>query len=325
MKIKKQLVMKKIKLILAAVIAVAGLLFTACNPTSNGNVSLVIQPADSIMAVEPGQTISWHITISPDAVERSTVGQLTVTEIRNGVSNVLVTNVYNSETTVEDDFSYTVPDDANDGEQIQIVFTATDGLSSNQATFTVTLAVNAVVYVEGTDLTFTYVSTSLDNEMMAVLSRDGISLAGGTSTTGQLAFIYVGDTTNLIHNTIASPNAQEIADAYSYNGINYTTDDKQVTFYKKVTDVTWDGVDANYINNIVLDENSTDYIAGSPNLGYGVSMLQVGDLVAFNNPQTGVKGVLKVTNIQWAKSGVKITATMTVDIKYLAYPNSSAK
>ncbi len=316
--------MKKIKLILAAIVAVAGLLFTACNPTPQGSVSLVVQPADTLLSVEPGDTLTWHITISPDAVEKSTVGQLTVTEIRGGTSQGLITNVYDSETTVEDDFSYVVPSNADDGEQIQIVFTATDGLSNNQTTFTVTLVVNATIYVSATDVTFTYNSTSLDNEMMAVLSRDGISMADGNSTSGQIAFIYVGSTN--VKNTIASPNAQEIADAYNYNNVTYTTSDKQITFFKRITgDVTWDNVDANYINNLTLDENTTDYIAGSQNLGYGVSVVGVGDLVAFNNPTTGVKGVLKVTYIQYAKSGAKITATLRADIKYLAYPNTSAK
>ncbi len=316
--------MKKIKLILAAVVAVAGLLFTACNPTPQGSVSLVVNPSDTVMSVEPGDTITWHITISPDAVEKSTVGQLTVTEIRNGNSNVLTTNVYNSETTVEDDYVYVVPNNVEDGEQIQIVFTATDGLSNNQTTFTVNLVVNATVYVEATNVTFTYKSTTLDNQMMAVLSRSGISMADGHSTSGQIAFIYNG--ANNVRNTIASPNADEIRQVYAANGKTYTTTDKQITFFKKLSGITWADVDANYINSdLTVDENNTDYISNSQNLGYGVALVQNGDLIGFNNPKTGVKGVLKVTNISTAKNGVKITATLTADIKYLAYPSTSTK
>ncbi len=315
--------MKKVKLVLAAVIAVAGLLFTACNPTPQGKVTLVINPADTIVTVEPGQTLTWHVTISPDAVAKSTVGQLSVTELRNGTSTVLETNVYNSETAVEDDISYTVPKDVQNGEQIQIVFTATDGLSNNQTTYTVTLAVNAIIYAEVDNVTFTYNSTNLTNEMMAVLTKDGVSMADGNSTSGQIAFVYNGS--DNIRNTVASPNADEIKQLYSANGITYTTDDKQVTFFNRVTDATWDNVDANYINNLSLDENSSDNVGNTASLGYGVSIIKVGDLVAFNNPKTGVKGVMKITNVQYAKDGIKITATMTADIKYLVYPNTSAK
>ncbi len=317
--------MKKIKLTLALVIAVAGLLFTACNPKSNGKVTIVLNPADTMLTAEPGDTLTWHYTLSPDAVEKSSVGTLTIKEIRgNGTENGLLTSVYNAENSVEDDFSYVVPSDAQDGEQIKIVFSVTDGVSGLETDYTVTIVVNATMYVEATDLTLTYVSTSLDNQMMLVMTRNGVSLEGGTSTDGQIAYVYNGDVD--IKNTLASPNAQEIADAYAPNGINYTTSDKQITFFKKLSGVTWSDIDAQYINdNVTVDETTSDYIAGNSNLGYGVAVVGVGDLVAFNNPTTGVKGVVKVNNIQYAKSGAKITATINIDLKYLAYPANNAK
>ncbi len=317
--------MKKIKLVLALVVAVAGLLFTACNPESNGKVTLVLNPADTMLTAEPGDTLTWHYTLSPDAVEKSTVGTLTIKEIRgNGTENGLLTSVYNSEVSVEDDFSYVVPSDAQDGEEIKIVFSVTDGVSGLETDYTVTIVINAIMYVEATNITLTYVSTSLDNQMMLVMTRDGISLEGGNSTAGQIAYIYNGDVN--IKNTLASPNAQEIVDVYSVNGVTYTTNDKQITFFKKLSGVTWDAIDAQYINdNVTVDETTSDYIAGSQTLGYGVAVVVNGDLVAFNNPATGVKGIVKVNTIEFAKSGSKITTTINVDVKYLAYPATNAK
>jgi len=317
--------MKRIKYFLLASVAFLGFLFTSCNPTPEGVVSLVVDPSDSILTVEPGQTISWHLTMSPDPVENSTVGQLTITQIRNGESEELETNVYNSESTVEHDFSYTVPDDVEDGEQIQIVFTVTDGLSNNQTSFTVYLeaSVQTITYAEINDVQFTYISTNLENEMMIVLTAEGYSMAGGTSTEGQLAFGYNG--ADHIRNIIASPNAQEIVELFDANDVTYTTDDKQITFIKRIN-ATWEDIDANYIiNDLVVDENNTDYIANSQNLGYGASVVLVGELIAFNNPNTGVKGVLKVTYLGRDKSGEKLTTDLRADIKYVVFPNTSAK
>jgi hypothetical protein len=296
-------------------------LFTAC-PIPQGQVSITIDPAGNL-TVKPGQVVTWNVTLTPDSVNKSTLGKFYV--LANN-DTVFATDLQNSSEPRSFQVNYTVPADAQNGQQITVTFIAYDGVSGLQSSLSVTLTVEAEYYVESDNITFEYVSTSLDNQMMLLLSKDGYQLRDGEDTLAQIAYIYVGDQDNLIHNTLASPNAYEIADAYSYNGIEYTTDDKQITFFKRVTgQYTWDAITKDDVDNLTVNETNTDYIGNSQNLGYGVSPVEVGDIVAFYNPKTNVKGFIYVTYIEFAKNGAKITAHMTVDVKYVVYPSETAK
>ncbi len=306
-------VLKNLAIGLAAVLV--GVLFTAC-PTPQGTISITIDPAGD-MEVEPGQVVTWNVTLAPDSAMSSALGDFYV--IANS-DTVFSTNLNGATDTKTFQISLTVPEDAPNGEVINVQFVAVDALSKLESSVSVKLTVNGETYVTQDQITMEWNTTSLDNTMMLVLTKDGISLEGGTSTAGQIAYMYNGDASIL--NTLASPNADEIAQAYSYNNITYTTDDKQETYFQRVTDqYTWDAIGQTDCENINIDATTSSLIANSSSLGYGVSTLAVGDIIAFYNPATNVKGFIKVDSYSTAK-GEKLTTTLTVDIKYIAVPVS---
>ncbi len=309
--------MKKLLGALGALALVITLALTSCQPPK-GVITITLSPSDTVLTVQPGQTVTWHITLTPDAANKGAVGKLTVTV--NG-STVFDNDFGGAKEAVDTTVSFQVPTSAKSGDQYNVVFTATDANSGLSASVTVLLNVVAETYVEEDNVTMNWVSTSLtSNSMMMDLTKDGVQLENAESTTGQIAYVYNGDASVL--NTLASPNADEIAQAYSANGITYSTDDKQVTFMKRVTtSYVWDNIDQATIDSLNLDENSTDYIANSTSLGYGVSTLSTGDIVAFYNPQTNVKGFIRVVSFSTAK-GSQISTTLTVDVKYVVYPQT---
>ena len=311
--------MKTLKGLAAGLFAVLiTILFTAC-PNPQGQISITIDPAGNL-TVAPGQTVTWNVTLTPDSTQSSALGQFFVIANQDTVFNTDLQGVTESRSF---QVNYTVPQDAQNGQNINITFVAVDAKSGLSSSVAVVLTVNAETYQEHQDITLTWNSTTLDNHMMLVLTSDGVSLDGGGSTVGIIAYMYNGS--DNIRNTIASPNAQEIADAYSANGINYSTSDKHETYFKRVTgQVNWDDIDQATIDNLALTANESDVIAGNPDLGYGVSTLAANDIIAFDNPATNVKGYILVKSFSTAK-GAKISTTLTIDIKYVAGPAQTAK
>ncbi len=300
-------------------VVLMGILFTAC-PTNQGLISIQINPAGNL-EVAPGTTVAWDVTLTPDSTQRSALGTFYFI-VDNDTLRTF--DLGGQETATTFQVSLTIPDSIPDGTQFNVTFLAVDAYSGLQNSVSIVITVKATSsYNELADITLTYNSTSLDNQMMLVLTADGYSLEGGTSTNGQIAYMYNGDATIL--NTLASPNAQEIVDAYSANGVTYTTSDKQETYFKKVTgSYVWDNIGQADCENISLDATTSDLIAGSSTLGYGVSTLAVGDIIEFYNPATNVKGFIKVNSYSTAKSNL-ITTTLNIDVKYVVGSSTTAK
>ncbi len=311
--------MKTLKGLAAGLFAVLiTILFTAC-PNPQGQISITIDPAGNL-TVQPGQTVTWNVTLTPDSTQSSALGKFFVIVDQDTVFN---TDLQGVTETRSFQVNYTVPQDAQNGQNINVTFVAIDAKSGLSSSVAVTLTVNAETYHEFQDITLNWNSTTLDNQMMLVLNSDGYSLAGGNSTDGIVAYMYNGSQNIL--NTLASPNAQEIADAYDANGVTYTTSDKHETYFKRVTgQVNWADIDQAAIDNLSIGASESDLISGSANLGYGVSTLAANDIIAFDNPATNVKGYILVKSMSNAK-GAKISTTLTIDIKYVAGPVQTAK
>ncbi len=316
-KIQKFKTMKKIGLYFGLIVVSLSMLLTACNKPS-GVLSMVVSPNDTLITnVAPGDTLTWQVSIVPDAVEESTVGEVSVTVESAGVINTLMDSTYNSEGTVNFSFSIVIPQEAQDGQEFVVNITATDGKSGNPISFETTVVVNAEQYQEVSDITLYWNSTDLATNLALLLTKDGAQTVDANSTDAILSYMYNGDASIL--NTIASPDADEIAQAYAANGITYTTSDKQNTIIAKYTGTTpWEDMDETFVRSYD-NEITTDYIAGNPDLGNGVSTLTVGDILIFQNKATGVLGVLRVTNLSTAK----FTSNLTVDVKYVVMPAST--
>ncbi len=310
--------MKTLRNLAAGLFAVlVAVLFTAC-PNPQGQIAISIDPAGNL-TVKPGETVSWNVTLTPDSTQSSALGQFYLIANQDTVFQTDLNGTTESQTF---QVNLTIPDSAVNGEQINVTFVAVDAKSGLSSSISVVLTVETEVYNEFQNVTLNWVSDDITAKMMLVLSSDGYSLADGNSTDGIIAYMYNGDADVL--NTLASPNAQEIVDAFSANGVSYDTSNKHETYFKRMSNLNWDDIDQATIDSLDLSADQSDVIANNADLGYGVSVLSVGDIVAFYNAATNTKGFIKVDNISTAK-GTLISTDMTVDVKYVIGPSMTAK
>jgi hypothetical protein len=143
--------------------------------------------------------------------------------------------------------------------------------------------------------------------MMYVLGADGVTTANGSSTDGDLAFVWQ----NTYGYSICSPDAEWIKTLFSYNGQNYTTSDKKNTKIMKYNG-SWDDLNQETINALQITSETVD---GG---GNGVQNLGQDDIIVYETAD-GRKGALLV------KTNAKVTKYMTADLKYQKTPASSGK
>ena len=292
--------MKKIKF-LFGMLAVIGLVsfLSSCEKTSVVTVSFDV---DSAITAVPGQVVAITCTMTP-AVDGE-VGKLVISDGTNSVDST-----YNSTSTVTYAYNYTVPSDATVGSDIVLSFEATDALSDLKTNEIITITVEAGtpnIYT-ASDVVSNYVSTTLDNSMIFDLGETSVEMQGGDFADGELAFVWQ----NTYGYSVVSPNAAWIATLYGYNGITYSTSDKQETKIMSYTgqwaDLTQEAIDALTI--------TTETVEGG---GNGVQNLSEGDIVVFETAD-GRKGALKV------KTNAKVSMNMTADLTYQVTPGTAGK
>ncbi len=294
--------MKKMKLFLGAFAFLAvGLLFTACNPETRVTIKIT---GDS--TAYQGDTVKFSVQLTPDI--KGELGDVSVTD--NG--SFKKDTSLNGTSTVTLNYEYVVPANADTSKFISIVVTAIDGKSgeSNTETFNIKVSVKPPSYpeiVSTKDVKATYISTTLTNEMMYVLGTDGVTTANGSSTDGDLAFVWQ----NTYGYSVCSPDAQWIADLFIANGVTYTTSDKKNTKIQKYSG-NWADLNEETINALQI---TSETVQGG---GNGVQGLSEGDILIYETAD-GRKGAIKIT------SNAKITKYMTADFVYQKTPASSGK
>lgn len=294
------------KFLLGSLLAVLALVFTACGPTET-KVDVTVTPTDT--SVTPGSTVDFSVVLTPQTIDKGELGAFTV---RDNNDSTIYTDDFSKETNSKTvTVSYTVPETAVAGTTITLTFEAVDGKSgqSNAAQANITVVSGVPQMVTANNIQSTYNSTTLDNKMMFVLGSDGVTLDGGNSTDGDLAFVWQND----YGYSICSPNADWIAELFSYNGVTYTTSDKKITKIQRYNgDVTFDNLTAEDLDSLTV---TTETVQGG---GNGVQDLNEGDVIVFET-QDGRKGALEVI------TNAKVTKNMTANLKYQATSSSAAK
>ena len=277
-----------------------GMLFTACNPDTT--VTIVLNQ-DSVTA-DPGDIVTFAVTLTPDAANKGELGDFSVSDS----ANFSMDSTFSGSNSASFNVKYTVPEDAANT-TITLTFTAIDGKSGYSTTESARIIVGSGLpeIVETKDVKATYVSTTLENNMMYVLGADGVTTANGSSTDGDLAFVWQ----NTYGYSICSPDAQWIHDLFAANGQNYTTSDKKNTKIMKYNG-NWDDLNQETINALQI---TSETVSGG---GNGVQNLNEGDIVVYETAD-GRKGALKVN------TNTKVTKYMTADLKYQKTPASSGK
>ena len=210
--------MKKIKILLS--IFVVAVFFSACDRVET---IVTVTVKQNLTTAAPGDTVVFNIFLSPDHLNKGELGAFSILTD----STEIFTKTFSGTAVDSLTYNYVIPANAEVGKDIVLTFKAVDGKSNKENTATASISVKAGIpeILSVSAIQSSYVSTTLDNSMTFVLGADACTTTGGSSTDGDLAFVYQ----NTYGYSICSPNATWIHDLYSYNGIDYTTSDKKET------------------------------------------------------------------------------------------------
>ena len=301
--------MKKLRVILGSFTLIALLaLLTACPKPSPDNPTITVtQDIDSVvLGVET--VVTFTVAVNPDVTNGSKITKLEI--VAPDTAQNFMKDDYDSESTVNHIYEYTVAADVEVGE-LNFTFTGYDDQDNSvvEGTLFITVAETVPIYAVIVEWTgsLEYSSTSLTNTMMLVCDADGGTTGGGTETNADLAFVW--QTT--YGYSVVSPDAAWIAELYSYNGITYTTADKNNTQIMLYTGgLAWADFTAEIIDGL---EITTSTVTGG---GNGVQSVNTGDILVFNTAD-GQKGAFLVT------SNSKVTKNMAGEAKYQSEGSSS--
>ena len=301
--------MKKMKLFLGVVFVAFSLFFVACTGTSK--VQLTVSPLDVTAA--PGETIEFTAILTPDVINGGSLGAFTITD---SAGTELYSHTFSGVSSDSVKYSYTVAASATLGTEIFLTFTATDGVSNNNATATavITVGTDTPILVDAKDKQAVFTTTTLSDNFLFALGSDAVTMVDGNSNDGDLAFVWNNDPD--YQYSIVSPDSQWITELYSFNGITYDHASKKNTkIMMYAGGKAWADITADDINNLTVVSETTQN-AGDD--GNGVQNLSQGDIVVYET-EDGRKGALLV------KTNAKATKNMTVDLKYQATSSGSTK
>lgn len=296
--------MKKIKYLLGTLIILSFIFsLSSCEPNSSVQITI---DTPSIIA-SPGDTIYIVYSLTPDALEKGELGDLTI--LNTVDSTELRTQNYTGTISITDSLEFIVSPDAIEGSIITLSFSVIDTKSGIETKeyCQITVELGYPTIFTANDVQSNYISTSLDNNMIFNLEETGVTMKGGNFSDGELAFVWQDN----YGYSIVSPNSSWITTLYNSQipTITYTTDDKQETQIM-VYSGSWADLTQKDIDGLEITPES---ITGG---GIGVQKLAEGDIIVFET-EDGRKGALLV------KTNAKASKYLIADLKYQTVAGST--
>lgn len=281
--------MKKLNVLVLALLALTMGIMTSCDPeeTDFAAPTVTFTTTNGAQEVDP----NTEVTIIGDVLAPGGIAEIKFFKGDESYGTA-VTDGFDTDTTHR--FSVTIP-----AEQVTETFVfdvqvedkeGQTGKKSVDITVT-TAPVFEVGEFAGVGLEYT--STSLSATNMFNMETGTALAANGTAADMDLAFCWQ----NTALFSIVPPNSEWLAELYSYNGINYSTSDKNATKLA-VSSVDYSAVTVADIDGISVSATAD------------LQELTNGDVIEFETVD-GEKGFMKV-NI------AKVTKNITVDVKYKA-------
>lgn len=298
--------MKKIKYLLGTLIILSFIFsLSSCEPNSSVQITI---DNPSIIA-SPGDTIYIVYSLTPDALEKGELGDLTI--LNTVDSTELRTQNYTGTISITDSLEFIVSPDAIEGSIITLTFSVIDtksGLETKEYC-QITVELGYPTIFTANDIQANYISTSLDNNMIFNLEETEVTMEDGNFSDGELAFVWQ----NEYGYSIVSPNSSWITTLYGSQTpvIIYTTDDKQETQIM-VYSGSWADLTQKDIDGLEITPES---ITGG---GIGVQKLAEGDIIVFET-EDGRKGALLV------KTNAKASKYLIADLKYQTVAGTASK
>jgi hypothetical protein len=286
--------MKKLNLLLIALFSISIVIFSACSEDEDPvqAPTITVTPDDDTLKVNVGDfvdyAISWSANPLLSAKISYSVGSTSQiihdTTFANGV------NSYNFNVQVE------ITDAIPVGALIKLMFV---GITSDQVTTTE----EKYILVESGMDTFTDVvlqaqadgpntaAANLSFYATSMSERYTLNQSANADTASYIDLVFTHHSifkTNeeLSFQSPNSPNLHQMwAEMPGFNPpYDYTIDDKNQTYFKKLDSVDWDNLDYDGIEDAVGDIGTANKVRG----------INEGDYIAFET-HTGMKGIVKVT------------------------------
>jgi len=292
--------MKNLKIILGSLIFIS--LLPSCyyffkSPCSFSSLVYIEISEDSSIMFYAGETSDFEIKLIPDPTMDAGIGRFVISE---GEKVLVDTNYNNLEEPVIFNFSYTVSENAECGEEILLSVEVTEFEEGETTIESIEMNVYCGQPIITDMGSLIYTSATIEEDFIIACNNYGAEVVNGNSTDGDIAFVW---NYNLGY-TLVSPNAEWIANIYSYNGITYNISDKRETKIALYTgEIDWSEFTDEIISELEVNSST---IADS---GNGVQNLQDGDIIIFET-EDGRRGILKVM------LDSKVTQTMGFEIKY---------
>jgi len=291
--------------------ALSAFILSSCSEDEDPVLAPVITvtPADDTVKVNVGEFLDYAINWSADPLLSAKISYKAgnSSQIIHDTTFAGGVNTYNFNVQIE------ITDVIPVGTVIELTFV---GITSDQVSTTL----NKYILVESGMATYTDVV--LQAQANGPISAD-TSLCFYSATTNE-RFTYNqqdGDNTIselidivFVHHTIfkanidlsfQSPNSSNLKQMWNdIAGFDYNTDNKNQTYFKKITNVDWDNLDFNGIEDAV----------GNIGTEVKVEDMYIDDFIAFET-HLGKKGILKITDTNIVEGNEFNATTITFDVK----------
>ncbi len=299
--------MKKLSSILGSLTLIALLaLFAGCPTADEAIVTVTITPnADSVITVTAGDSVSFVVTLSPDATNNGEVASLVIAE----GSDVLVEEAYTSTSVVTYNFGYKVAEGLAEGTTIDLSVEAKDA-SGEPTIKSINLVVGApsIVLQVFADQKMT---AQADDHKMLFNMTDGLvympnEVSGKTVLSADIDLVFIHQDQDAIKYSLYSP-----SDDYVYT-MGETYGNWLWSGTRNATKIEKDNALDPAI--ITLEEVGALTVSGT-----AVNNLATGDVLKFETA-TGRKGVIKIG----ATAASKVKGNQTMYVEVTVEPAASA-
>jgi hypothetical protein len=288
--------MKRLSLLLIA-LTLSIFIISSCSEDEDPVLAptITVTPADDTLKVNVGEFLDYAIKWSANPLLSAKISYKagSSSQIIHDTTFASGVNTYNFNVQIE------VTDVIPVGTVIELTFV---GITSDQ----VSTVLNKYILVESGMATYTDVilqaqangpisaGTNLSFYSSTMNQRYTLNQSANADTATYMDIVFTHHSVFRTNEELSfqSPNSANLHQMWAETpGFNppydYVTENKNLTYFKKVDNVDWDNLDYNSINDAVGDIGTAIKVRG----------IDVGDFVAFET-EAGMKGIMKVTNTE---------------------------
>ncbi len=288
--------MKKLNLLFIA-LALSIFIMSSCSEDEDPvqAPTITVTPADDTLKVNVGELVDYSINWSANPLLSAKISYKAGTLSQIIHDTTFATGVPSYNFSVQVEITNAIPV----GTVIELIFV---GITSDQ----VSTSVNKYILVESGMATYNDVvlqaqangpitaATNLSFYSSTMNQRYTLNLSANADTASYIDIVFTHHSVFRTNEELSfqSPNSANLHQMWAETpGFNppydYVTENKNLTYFKKLDNVDWDN----------LDYDAIDDAVGAIGTAIKVRGIDVGDFIAFET-EAGMKGIVKVTNTE---------------------------